>query len=118
MPRPFARDRRPSIDGYEDLELIGRGGYSRVYRATQPAFDRRVAVKVITATIATGDLDRFAEELRITGRLDGHPNVIRVYGSGRTRAGRPFLSMSSSRTVRAQRGSAGTARSALSPKCR
>lgn len=93
MPRPFARDRRPSIDGYEDLELIGRGGYSRVYRARQPAFDRAVAVKVITATIADADVDRFAEELRITGRLDGHPHVIRVYDSGRTRAGRPFLSM-------------------------
>lgn len=94
MPRPFSRDRdRPSIDGYEDLQLIGRGGYSRVYRAVQPAFDRRVAVKVITARVADVDVDRFAEELRITGRLDGHPNVIRVYDSGRTRDGRPYLSM-------------------------
>ena len=94
MPRPFSRDRdRPPIDGYEDLELIGRGGYSRVYRARQPAFDRAVAVKVITAAIADDDVDRFADELRITGRLDGHPNVIRVYDSGRTRAGRPYLSM-------------------------
>lgn len=94
MRRVFSRDRdRPSIDGYEDFELIGRGGFSRVYRATQPAFDRQVAVKVITATIDASDLDRFSDELRITGRLDGHPNVIRVYESGRTRAGRPFLAM-------------------------
>lgn len=92
--RLFARDRdRPAIEGYEDLQLIGSGGFSRVYRAMQPAFDRPVAIKVITASVGTGDIGRFADELRITGRLEGHPNVIRVYESGRTSDGRPFLSM-------------------------
>lgn len=71
--RVFSRDRdRPSIDGYEDCDLIGRGGFSHFYRALQPAFDRRVALKVITATIEASDLDRFSDELQRTP----HPAVV------------------------------------------
>ena len=37
----------PVIEGYRDLELIGRGGFSVVYRARQVAFNRNVAIKVM-----------------------------------------------------------------------
>ncbi|RZA11283.1 MAG: serine/threonine protein kinase, partial [Proteobacteria bacterium] len=34
--------------GFDDVHEVGRGGFGVVYRCTQPALDRTVAVKVLT----------------------------------------------------------------------
>ena len=39
----------PHIEGYSDLQVIGRGGFAVVYAARQERLHRRVALKVLTA---------------------------------------------------------------------
>jgi tRNA A-37 threonylcarbamoyl transferase component Bud32 len=54
-----------------------------VYRATQIALNRRVALKAIAPKLA-GDLsyrERFQRESELTASID-HPNVIPIYGAG------------------------------------
>ncbi|NUP51064.1 MAG: protein kinase, partial [Catenulispora sp.] len=82
------------VPGYRDLAPIGHGGFSVVYRAVQESVDRAVAVKVLT--VAGPDEDarrRFVREVRLAGRLSGHPHVVTVLDTGTTASGRPFLAM-------------------------
>ncbi|WP_036511137.1 protein kinase domain-containing protein [Nocardia aobensis] len=78
--------------GFAEAEEIGRGGFGQVYRCTQLAVERTVAVKVLT-----GELDenreRFLREQRAMGRLTGHPNIAGMLEVGETSAGRPYLVM-------------------------
>ncbi len=80
--------------GYTDLEPIGRGGFSTVYRARQVAVDRHVAVKVLTVDLVDeAARARFRRECATNGRVGAHPNIVTVYDSGFTSDGHPFLSM-------------------------
>ena len=82
------------VPGYRDLEQIGHGGFSVVYRAVQESFERSVAVKVLTVVGPGEDARRaFEREMRLTGRLSGHPHVVTVLDTGTTVSGRPFLAM-------------------------
>jgi serine/threonine-protein kinase PknK len=84
----------PSVAGYRDLALIGRGGFSEVYRAWQEAFDRWVALKVMTFEVHDDRAqERFRRECRTTGRFSGHPNVVVVHDADLTPDGRPYLAM-------------------------
>lgn len=78
--------------GFTDAEEIGRGAFGQVFRCTQPAVDRTVAVKVLS-----GELDenraRFFREQRAMGRLTGHPNIVDMLEVGVTATGRPYLVM-------------------------
>ena len=73
--------------------LIGQGGFSAVYAATDDRFDRRVAVKLFFRYSAERDRERFERECRIMGRLSAHPNVVTVHDAGHNRHGRPYLIM-------------------------
>jgi serine/threonine-protein kinase len=82
-------------DRYTPHEEIGRGGSSVVIRAFDKEILRFVAVKILDLEPAVRDaleVDRFAEEARITGQLE-HPNIVPVYDLGRDRRGRWFLAM-------------------------
>ncbi|MEZ5141063.1 MAG: serine/threonine-protein kinase [Acidimicrobiales bacterium] len=81
------------LDGYAGYEEIGRGGFSVVYRARQLAFDRTVAIKVITGVVDEQSQLRFERECRTMGSLSGHPNIVTVYGSGVLPNGNPYLVM-------------------------
>ncbi|WP_433678710.1 protein kinase domain-containing protein [Nocardia sp. CA-119907] len=78
--------------GLEDAEEIGRGGFGAVYRCTQSALDRTVAVKVLTCELDE-NRERFFREQRAMGRLTGHPNIVGVLEVGETESGRPYLMM-------------------------
>lgn len=91
--RPPAGDDDLQIPGLLDAELIGRGGFSKVYTAFQERLARTVAVKVVTAELTPEAERRFDREQRTAGQLDGHPNVIRIYGSGLTESGQAYLMM-------------------------
>jgi serine/threonine protein kinase len=60
--------------------VIGRGGMSTVYRATDTRLDRRVALKVIDPALARDDefRARFLDEARNTSAVD-HPHVVPLY---------------------------------------
>jgi hypothetical protein len=81
------------IDGYEKAVEIGRGGFSVVYRAWEPAFERHVAVKVVSTDLRSTEVDRFGRECAAIGRLAGHPNIVTVHKAGRLRSGQPFIAM-------------------------
>jgi serine/threonine protein kinase len=69
-----------TLAGYRIDSLIARGGMGVVYRATQVALDRPVALKVIARELAgdAGFRERFLRESRLAARLD-HPSVVPVY---------------------------------------
>lgn len=80
--------------GFSNAEEIGRGGFGVVYRCTQTALDRTVAVKVLTADFDDNEnRERFLREQRAMGRLTGHPNIANVLQIGTTDSGRLFLVM-------------------------
>jgi len=85
---------RPDLPGYEDLELVGRGGYGQVFRARQPAFGRTVAIKLLFG----GQDDavtrrRFRRECRALGAVSSHPHIVAVHDAGETPDGEPYLVM-------------------------
>ena len=71
------------IAGYRLEEVLARGGMGVVYRATQLALKRRVAVKLITPAHAHDESFRvrFERESRIAASIE-HANVIPVYEAG------------------------------------
>ena len=69
---------------YGLAEVIGRGGMSTVYRATDPRLGRTVAVKVLDPVLAEEDplwVVRFEREARAAASL-AHPGVATVYDVG------------------------------------
>ncbi|HEX6450446.1 MAG TPA: WD40 repeat domain-containing serine/threonine protein kinase [Trebonia sp.] len=71
------------IGGYRLEERIGAGGVAVVFRATDEALGRTVALKVL-APVLTADEDfreRFIRESRAASVVD-HPNIIPVYAAG------------------------------------
>src|SRR4029079_2967020 len=65
-----------------------------VYPADEPAFGRRVAVKVLTARIGDDEARRGVErECRAMGTLSGHPHIVAVHRGGTTPSGEPFIVM-------------------------
>jgi tRNA A-37 threonylcarbamoyl transferase component Bud32 len=84
----------PQVPGYRDLTLLGRGGYSEVYRAYQEQFDRWVAVKLLTFMVSDeSSRQRFLSECRMAGRVSAHPNIVTVYDAGIVPDGRPYIAM-------------------------
>ena len=82
------------IEGYDEAVLVAEGGFARVYRARQPAFDRLVAVKVLSkVALDERAMRQFARERAAIGSLSGHPNIVTVYDAGLTDAGFPYLAM-------------------------
>ena len=79
--------------GFEDALEIGRGGFGVVYRCTQTALERTVAVKVLTADLDEQNRKRFIREQRAAGRLTGHPNIVNILHADVTENGRPFIVM-------------------------
>ena len=79
--------------GYRIEGVAGEGGMGRVYRATQMALKRQVALKLIVPELAD-DPDfrvRFERESELTASIE-HPNVIPVYEAGEA-DGRLFIAM-------------------------
>lgn len=73
--------------------MVGRGGFASVYRARQPAFDRDVAIKVLTQSITDEARMRFERECVAIGGLSGHPNIVTVYEHGMTPDGSAYIVM-------------------------
>jgi DNA-binding beta-propeller fold protein YncE/predicted Ser/Thr protein kinase len=69
-----------TLGGYRIDSLIARGGMGVVYRATQLALERPVALKVIARQLADDEKfrRRFLSESRLAARLE-HPAVVPVY---------------------------------------
>lgn len=82
-----------TINGYEYLEVIGRGGMATVYRAHQISMNRIVAVKVLPKQYIHDDtyLQRFEQEVKIVSQLE-HRNIVPVHDYGEYE-GQPYIVM-------------------------
>jgi serine/threonine-protein kinase len=80
MPETLIADR------YRLDSLLGRGGMSEVWRATDLELDRQVALKLLAPN---EDDARFEREARAVAAL-AHPNVTQLYDYGKS-DGRPFM---------------------------
>lgn len=74
------------LGDYMIVDILGRGGMARVYRGYDAKLDRYAAVKVIDASLASGDSEeeyrqRFQREARSIARLR-HTNIVGVYQFG------------------------------------
>jgi serine/threonine protein kinase len=84
----------PDISGYQHVRLISAsGGYGDVHLYEETELGRQVAVKVIRETdLSPATVERFMAEANAMAALE-HPNIVRVYGAGRTADGRPYIAM-------------------------
>jgi len=69
------------LGSYEITGKLGEGGMGEVYRATDPALKREVAIKVLPAAFATDAerLARFEREAQMLAQLH-HPNIASIFG--------------------------------------
>lgn len=67
-------------DRYQVDSLLGQGGMSAVYRATDPNLHRMVAIKLIHPHLSVNPnfVNRFKEEAAAVARLR-HPNIVQVH---------------------------------------
>ena len=79
---------------YYGPELIGRGGMGDIYRATDSALGRDVAIKILADRYAQDDSvrQRFTREALAAARLSGEPNIVTIFDVGEYR-GRPYIVM-------------------------
>jgi eukaryotic-like serine/threonine-protein kinase len=68
---------------YEIRSLIGAGGMGEVYLAHDPSLNRKVALKVLPAEVATNQdrMRRFKQEATSAASLN-HPNIAHIYEIG------------------------------------
>ncbi|KAL0647698.1 hypothetical protein Bca4012_045989 [Brassica carinata] len=64
--------------GFKNSELLGRGGFGKVYKGTLPVSDIEIAVKVVSHDSRQG-MREFVAEIATIGRLR-HPNLVRLQG--------------------------------------
>src|ERR1700692_4061986 len=91
---PSVSDLPQSVDRFDVVRILGKGGMGTVYLAREQRLDRLVAVKVLHAE------DPASEDRRATVRAEArtaaavrHPNVATIYEVGETNGGVPFIVM-------------------------
>ena len=69
-----------SLSGFEVIDKLGEGGMATVWKARQVSLDRTVAIKILSARMASDpdDVERFQNEARSAARLK-HPGIVQVY---------------------------------------
>jgi serine/threonine protein kinase len=79
--------------GYRIESFLARGGMGVIYRATQLALQRIVALKVVAPELAHDESfrERFKREALLAASLD-HPNILPIYEAGEI-DGQLFLAM-------------------------
>jgi serine/threonine protein kinase len=79
---------------YRITRLIGEGGMGAVYEALHLRLNKRVAIKVMAAQLATDpeSLARFRREAQVTSDI-GHPHIVQVFDFGTMPGGGSFLAM-------------------------
>ena len=70
-------------DRYEQLELIGSGGMSVVYKSLDRKLNRYDAIKILKDDLIADDesRERFLAESRAIAMLS-HPNIVSIYDVG------------------------------------
>ena len=80
-------------DRYRLDDVLGEGGFARVYRATDVQLDRLVAVKMLKRTKDARyetAAARFDREMRIVAKLES-PYIAKLFDFGRDETDRPYM---------------------------
>ncbi|MDB6079607.1 MAG: hypothetical protein JWO82_3354 [Akkermansiaceae bacterium] len=87
-------EEKDRAEGFEVLELIGRGGAGKVYRAIHRVTGQVVALKVLGEGILAGEeaRHRFQQESGLALRLD-HPNVVKILAVSPPDEPEPWLAL-------------------------
>src|SRR5213594_2810306 len=82
-----------SISHYRIVSKIGAGGMGKVYLAQDTKLDRKVALKVLPADVASNRdrMDRFIREAK-SAAAPNHPNIAHIYEIGES-DGTNFIAM-------------------------
>src|SRR5262249_43047454 len=94
LAEPLPEAPGAAVGPYRLLEPLGEGGMGPVWLAdkTEPV-QRRVALKVIKAGLASAQvISRFEAERQALALMD-HPNIARVFDAGTTEQDRPYFVM-------------------------
>src|SRR5438552_8249251 len=72
-----------TIAQYTIVSKIGEGGMGEVYRAQDTKLDRKVALKILPADLASNRdrMDRFVREAKSAAALS-HPNIAQIFEIG------------------------------------
>lgn len=86
VPRPVPARHEEMIgwvlkDAYRLEEKIGEGGMGVVFKATQIALGRSVAVKIMQTGSSDTRIERFFREARLLSRLQ-HPGIVQIIDFG------------------------------------
>ncbi|AAB61103.1 Strong similarity to Arabidopsis receptor-like kinase (gb/ATLECGENE) and F20P5.15 [Arabidopsis thaliana] len=78
-PHRFAfKDLHIATKGFKDTEVLGKGGFGKVYKGTLPVSNVEIAVKMVSHDSRQG-MREFIAEIATIGRLR-HPNLVRLQG--------------------------------------
>src|SRR5438876_3786404 len=79
MPLPAGT----KLGRYETRSKIGEGGMGEVYLALDTKLDRKVALKILPAEVASNRdrMERFIQEAKAAAVLN-HPNIAHIYEIG------------------------------------
>ena len=82
-----------TIARYRIVDVLGHGGMGEVYLAHDPSLNRKVALKLLPATITDNHLRvlRFQQEARAASAIS-HPNVAHIYEISEAN-GRHYITM-------------------------
>lgn len=82
------------VAGYGEVQPMGAGAASDLYRAKLDASDRWVAIKIFRFALADDAAQRrFLRDGELAKSLSTHPHVATVYDAGVTGDRRPYLTM-------------------------
>ncbi|HMF17954.1 MAG TPA: protein kinase, partial [Gemmataceae bacterium] len=87
-PPPWTPDE--TLDGYENLEVIGQGSFGVVYKACQKNPKRIIAIKFLKR-FGPGEVQRFLDDSQYMVDLE-HPHIVPVYEVGEHK-GVPYFTM-------------------------
>ncbi len=73
----------PVIPGFTITKALGEGAMAKVYLATDEALDRRVALKIMNASLAHDPefRDRFINEAKDTAKFN-HEGIVKIFTTG------------------------------------
>lgn len=78
-PHRFSyRELKVATKGFAEVEVLGSGGFGRVYRGILPASGQEIAVKCVNKEVREG-IKEFVAEITSMGRLQ-HRNLVQLRG--------------------------------------
>ncbi len=70
------------LGSYEIIELLGQGGFGKVYRARDKTLGRDVAIKFLHSTLDFRRRALFQREAKAIAALSKHPNIVAIHQWG------------------------------------